>query len=199
MNLGDSLRNYIMSMRAVWRDHSVFMRHTKQIERGVKDIGTSSKRSSTYMGDLQRAMRRVAVVLPVWMAARAALRTFTNTVRDSVDYLVKMDKALARAKATITGYAGSMNSAGEAIRNNARALAMVTGRPIEKIIEIFYRLSTAGIGFKQSLAGMSGVLKTTIAMMGDEEQVAKVLAQTYNLLGKKFPVQSILLDGIPIN
>lgn len=164
---------------------------TRPISASLNQMGNGFASVANKSNDFVRALRRVIIVVPIWMTFRAVIRGVQTAIRDTVEYVKDMDKALARAKATITDSSINMAQFGEVIRNVARALAVQTGKSIGEVIEIFYRLSTAGIDAKTSLGGMEGVLKTSVAIMGDTESTAKVLAQTYNLLGKN------IQDDIP--
>ncbi|MHA1437987.1 MAG: phage tail tape measure protein [Promethearchaeota archaeon] len=190
----------VRKVTAIWQDsfgkifktsYQVDKNAITPISSSLNQMGKGFRQATRKANDFTRALRRVLIVVPIWMVFRAIIRNVQNTIRETTDFIVKMDKALARAKATITDTSIDMSKFGEDIRAVARSLAIQTGRPVEDVIEIFYRLSTAGIDAKTSMAGMQGVLKTSIAIMGDTTQTARVLAQTYNLLGKN------MADNIP--
>jgi len=136
------------------------------------------------LGGYMKALMRVAIVVPVWMAARAAIQAVGMQIRDSIQYFIDLDAATARAKATITGATDDIDKLGTIIQKVARGIAMETGKEIKDVVEVFYRLSTAGIDASTSLQSMNGVVKTAMALDGDLVTTARVLAQTYNLLGK---------------
>lgn len=154
------------------------------VKQGIKDIGEESKKSTGKSNDFINALKRAVIVAPIWMAARNAMMAFMSAMKDGVQYINDMDKAMARAQAVMHGTSGNIRQVRDDVQQMARSLSMETGKPIQEVIEIFYRLGTAGIDAKTALGAMPAILKTSISMMGDTTETARVLAQTYNLLGK---------------
>jgi len=128
---------------------------------------------------------RAVVVIPIWYALRNAFLFMINTIRLGVNNIIEIDKALARAKAVTKGTSEEINTTIKELNDNARTLSRETGRSTKDIIELYYRMATAGLSNEASIAGMSLALKTSIAIMGDTTDTAILLADIYNLMGDR--------------
>jgi TP901 family phage tail tape measure protein len=67
----------------------------KQITDTFK-LNQATKQSSTYFGELERALNRVAVVVPIWMLARTVITGTLNAINKAGKFLVEMEDAMAR-------------------------------------------------------------------------------------------------------
>lgn len=129
------------------------------------------------------ALKRVAIVVPVWMLFRQAIQAVFQTLSMGIKYWSDFEAQLYKAKAVIHTTSKSIGEAYTELQAKAEELANKTGTSMDKIVSAFYRFGTVGLSFEESLAGAEASLKTATAMMGDVDDIAKVLAQTYLLLG----------------
>lgn len=146
---------------------------------GAQAVTKSNQRIGSSFSKL--AMR-AALVIPVWLALRTAFMAFINTIRSGLTYMKDLDKGLARAKAVMHGVADTGLALKE-LSGEVKSLGRSMGVSAQEATEAFYRMGTAGLNAEESLAGMRIALKTSIAMMGDTAQVARGLADIYNLMG----------------
>jgi len=169
----------------------VMNKYGKESVAAFHKIATESGKTFTLMqsqipktNDFVKALQRVVVVVPMWMAARAAMQSFLSTIGDSAKYIVNLDKTMARIKSVIQGITPeSFAGATVAIQNTVRALTLMTGKNVKDVGEVFYRVAERGIDARVALAAMNPIMKLSVGIMGDSTQTATVLAQTYDLLG----------------
>jgi TP901 family phage tail tape measure protein len=58
-------------------------------------INRGAPQSASAMGDFERALRRAAIVAPVWMALRMAMQGVFSLIQEQSKFLVEMETALA--------------------------------------------------------------------------------------------------------
>jgi TP901 family phage tail tape measure protein len=153
------------------------------VRKSVTRLGEGMKRGSTMSQDFVRALKRVAVVVPVWFLFRNAMMAVISTISEGIKVMEEFDKAMMKAKAVIHGTSEGVTRAMPKLRDEIIALAQETGVSMTKLSSAFYRFGTVGIDFEKSMKGMEASTKMALAMMGDTDQTAKVLAQAYRLLG----------------
>jgi len=175
-------------IRTVQRQRLVGNQWATGQERINKITHTSTKR----MGDFQRALRRVAIVVPMWMLFRTVLMGTLRTLTQGMKYWENFDKSMMKTKAVIHGITGDLNVVIKDLEERITSLSMETGISMDKISSAFYRFGTVGLSFEESWEGAIVSVKTAMAMMGDADKIARVLAIAYKLLGdtidKSIPV-----------
>lgn len=62
----------------------------------LDEVNKNVNKSTGAMGDFQRAIRRVAIVVPVWAAFRAAMQAVFNTINSQLKFLVDLENAMVR-------------------------------------------------------------------------------------------------------
>ncbi|KKK88763.1 hypothetical protein LCGC14_2739900, partial [marine sediment metagenome] len=135
---------------------------------GAQAVITGNK---NIAGSFSRLAGRAALVIPVWLALRAAYMSFIRTIQMGVQHIVDFDKAMARVLAVTHGVADTKRFIFD-LKDEIQGLAIETGTAVEKIAEAFYRFGTAGHDATIATEGMKIALKTSIAIMGDVEQTA---------------------------
>lgn len=179
----------IQKTATIWQDSTGKIRQSafKLTESGQMigaTTGEVSKKTKGLFQVLYDLGKRALFTIPIWYAMRAALNFVRDGIRDAINYFIKLDKAIARVKAVVTDFKGTSEELTKVLGLFARSLAIQTGESTEKILEIFHQLSTSGLNFALAMKGTTTVLKTSIGMMGDASELAKVGALAYNMLGK---------------
>ena len=146
----------------------------------------------TISGYANLAKRAIAVI-PIWMALRAAYSAVIGVFTEGLSVWREMNKAMLKSEAVIHNSGMSMTDSVKELREEINKIAADTGTEMKDLASTFYRFGTVGLDYKTSVEGMRSANKAAIAMMGDSDQIAQVLARTYNLLGdtmdQTLPVQ----------
>lgn len=61
-----------------------------------KNISTSGKQATVDTNDFIKAMRRAAIVAPVWTGIRMAMQGLGAVIKDQISYLIESENAMAR-------------------------------------------------------------------------------------------------------
>jgi TP901 family phage tail tape measure protein len=70
----------------------------KQIQETFKNIGTEAKKSTPITQQFTKAIKRVAIVLPVWAATRVIIQSVTKLISDQIRFLTEFEDAMTRIK-----------------------------------------------------------------------------------------------------
>ncbi|RLE64484.1 MAG: phage tail tape measure protein [Thermoprotei archaeon] len=149
----------------------------------IQEVNKSATLGSSIMGQYQKALMRVAIVVPIWQAFRTLMMTISTTIREGYEQIKKLSAELLRASAVIHNTALTTGDALDILRNKVKKLSVDSGESMDRLANSFYRFGTVGNNFENSLAGMQAALKTSMAMQGDLTAISKTMALTYKLLG----------------
>jgi TP901 family phage tail tape measure protein len=147
-------------------------------------ITKQGAKASSQMNDFERAMRRVAIVAPVWYVLRSAMMAVFSTLGEGVKYIEDFDRAFTKASLVVHTSSSDMSKVLSDLKGDMMSLARETGVSADKIANTFYRFGTIGIDVKEAWVGTQAVIRGAIATFGETEDKAKSLALAWTLLGK---------------
>ena len=157
---------------------------TKTITGNTQKMSTTFTKATGKTNDLMKALKRAAIVAPVWLALRAVMMKTIRTIADGNKAWGEWDRALIKSKAVIHTTTMSISNAYVRLQDEVEALSLKTGISLDKITNAFFRFGTLGTGFEESLAGMTASVNIALALGGNLEQVVRPLAFAYDLLGE---------------
>ena len=156
---------------------------TKTITDKTTKMSTTFTKATGKTNDLMKALRRAAIVAPVWLALRSIMMKTIRTITDGAKAWEEWDKALIKSKAVIHTTSMDISTAYIRLQDEVEKLSLRTGISLDKITNAFFRFGTLGIEFEESLAGMNAAVNISLALGGNLEQVVRPLAFAYDLLG----------------
>ena len=68
------------------------------LKRTFSEISTGSGKAISQMNDFDKAIRRVAIVVPIWAAMRLAMQAVTGVIQTQTKFLVDLENAMAQIK-----------------------------------------------------------------------------------------------------
>jgi len=140
-------------------------------------------KANAVLEQFGKALSRVMVVVPVWYFFRQAFMAVIDTIKLGVQEIINFDRAIQKAIPVIHNFSGSIDLAVSILKEKVYTLAKETGISVDKLVSAFYRFGTVGIPFQDAVAGMEASLKLAKVTFGDVDEIARVLAMTYRLLG----------------
>jgi len=161
-----------------------YVTQTKKMSKGNATLTESYGRVSSGTAGMVKALKRAAIVAPIWLALRAVMMAVIQTIKQGAKYWMDFDKAMQKTQQVMHGISGNISDSVDSLTEKIRKLSMETGLSMAKLTATFYRFGTVGLDFETSMRGMVASTKLANVMFGDNEQIAKVLAQTYRLLGE---------------
>lgn len=150
---------------------------------GFRPLSTTLSNGTGMAAQYIKALQRVIVVVPMWMAARAAIQAVSKAISDSIKHFIDLDSGLARARAVARGTSEQISAAMVILRKSAEDFAAVNKGTSKDVTEAFYQMGTAGIDLQTSLAASVPVAKLANATYGETVTVGKAVAGMYNVLG----------------
>lgn len=143
----------------------------KQIEEAFKQITPASKKASTGMNDFTKALRRAAIVAPVWMALRTIMMATMRLIGEQVKFLTDLEDAMARIRIVSKGTEQEY----ENLRTTLVSLGMAYG-------VVASAATKAAVIFAQQGKSVSEVIKLTrTAMIGSQVLGADVETTVENI------------------
>ena len=125
---------------------------------GANETTPAIKKATGGMGDLIAAMRRAAIVAPVWLILRSAMMKVVTLIQDQVKFMLDMEDAMARIKIVGKGTAEEFNN----LKNTMVALAFTYG------VSASAALDAAQIFAQQGRSVAETIALTRIAMLGSK-------------------------------
>jgi len=176
-------KKYIVLLEYVKRGYKQAIDSLKTTEKTIDKTATTTKKATGVQKDFTKALKRVAIVVPVWATFRAILTEITSLLRDGAKLMEDFDRAVTKATGVIHTETRSMAGAIVELKDSVLDLSVDTGKSMDKLTSTFYRFGTVGLGFEESMGGMRASARTALAMFGDVDDIGRVLALTYKLLG----------------
>jgi TP901 family phage tail tape measure protein len=119
-----------------------------------------TRRTVQQMGDFEKALRRVAIVVPIWMAFRLILQSVFGLIREQTKFIVDMENAMARIQIVGKGTKEELKS----LQSGLVALSYAYGISAAEALDAAKTFAQQGRTVQQTFS------LTRIAMIG-----AKVL------------------------
>jgi len=150
----------------------------KTVKGGAKTAQVTTKK----MGDLERALRRAAVVAPVWLLLRSAMMAVLNLIKEQIKFLVDFENAMARIKIVGRGTAEEYQHLGDSIL----ALSIAYG------VSASEGLEAAKIFAQQGKSISETITLTRAAMIGAQVlgKDVKVVVEDLTAAMKAFGISS---------
>ena len=174
---------YLININEHYKQDPKVRAKIKELEKAIGGVGKVVKPTTKKMGDFERAIRRAAVVAPVWLLLRSAMMSFLRGFSEGFKYMEEFDRAMLKAQAVVHGAVGTMADTVEDLRGRIRNLSQTTGESMTNIAAAFYKFGTVGMEFEAAWAGAEASVRIAIATMGDAVKMSKTLALSFKLLG----------------
>jgi len=155
----------------------------KQIKEALGGVGKEAPPTTQKMGDLERAFRRAAIVAPIWMVARAAIKETLAFIRDGVQHILEMEDAMHGVTATMQemGESGAANIA--ALKEEFIGLAIATGVTEVKIANNFAATNRILQDRVKTMIAVKEATKLSLETGVDSVKIAESMAFLYKLQG----------------
>ncbi len=149
----------------------------------VDNIGKKTKPATDAMGDFEKALRRAAIVAPVWMALRTAMQSVLNLVQEQTKFLIEMETAMARIEIVGKGTTEEYNNMKDALV----ALSFAYGKSATDALEAAQIFAQQGKDVKETLILTQQAMLAAQVLGTDTKTVVNDLTAALN--GFKIPMQ----------
>lgn len=176
-------KKYLVSFLATLKGDKAVVSSLNKIEQTTKKVSTAQKKGSLASADFIKALRRVAIVVPIWMTFRMVMMQVISTIRQGVKYWIELESAIARASAVTSGANMKMANAMQIVRNMAEDFARVHAGTSKEVIEAYYRMGTSGLKFRDAVLATIPAITLAKGTYGEVAVTAKTVSAIYRLLG----------------
>ncbi len=173
---------YTNGLKILSRTAEVTEKGVRVLGTSIREVGTEFKSGTPLIEQFLLALRRVAIVLPVWFVARRLMMGFINTIQEGIRYLYEMDKAFTKASLVIHTLE-DVDRVNRQLQEGFKNLALLVGESATDVAKAFYRFGTLGIEAGRAWAGAQASIKQAVATMGDIDTIARANALAISLLG----------------
>lgn len=146
----------------------------------IVNISKSTGKASGMMADFSKAMKRVLIVVPVWMIMRTALMGVIQGIQGMVKNLLELEKEMGRVAGVTRGNKKDLNDLRDAVIDYSRTAS----RGFKEVASAMYALGSAGLDVTQQMVGFEHIMNLSIGTFGNTEQIAKLVAGAFNVFGK---------------
>jgi TP901 family phage tail tape measure protein len=135
----------------------------KQITETFKKTGEAATKSGIGINDFRKALARVVVVAPIWMAARSAMLAVFNLVQSQIKYVLDLEDAMARIQIVGKGTAEEYNNLKYALTGLSIAYGISSSEALKAAVVFAQQGKTVAETFTLTRAAMIGA-----AVLGED-------------------------------
>jgi hypothetical protein len=157
----------------------------KGVTNDLQKLGLSAKEGVSYSDDFVRALRRVAIVAPVWMAARAAIQFFTQGLGEGYKSMINFDIELTKLREVLraTGQVVDLS----VLTHEFEKLSIETGKAVENIVTVYKTMIKNQIDAKDAMDATSAAVKLQEINFTKSDVAVRAFAKANEILGNTLP------------
>ena len=179
----DSMTNYLINVNFAAYGAEPTSTKIEQIKLALGGITKETQPATQKMDDFHRALSRVVVVAPIWMAFRATIQQTMAFIKDGVQYMLDIEEAMHNVTATLQemGEAGKINVA--ALAEEFHNLSIESGKSEAVIANVFATTNRILQDRNKSMIATAEATKLSIETGADAAKIAETMAFLYKLQG----------------
>lgn len=149
----------------------------------IDDGEKKTKKGASAMGDFEKALRRAAIVAPVWMALRTAMQGVLNLISEQTKFLIEMESAMARIEIVGKGTTEEYTN----MKNSLVALSFAYGQSAKDALEAAKIFAQQGKSVRDTLILTQQAMLAAQVLGTDTKTVVENLTSALNAF--KIPMQ----------
>ena len=186
-------KKYLISFLASLKGDKAVVGGLNKIKQTTKKVGITQKKATGMTHDFTKALRRVAIVVPMWMAFRMAMQAVTQSMRFLTTAFIDLDEGLARIKTVMQGTGAEVEAQMIAVKQHIMDASTKSRLSIKELAEGFYFLKTANLSAEEAMYAFDHTVNLAVGTQNSLAQSARAVAGIYNTMGK------YLGDNLTIN
>ena len=135
------------------------------------------------MGDFERALKRAAIVAPVWMAIRTSIKATLDFIRDGVKYIFELEDAMHNVTSTLQDLGKNGKENMQILVEGFHNLAVESGKSETSIANAFAGVNRVLQDRERSLIATQEATKLSLETGADAAKLAESMAFLYKLQG----------------
>jgi len=175
--LNDTYRTHIVTAQQVAAEQSKIEKATKK---AAEQAEKATKKKETLIQAMKRLAIRSALIVPIWGGIRRIMGLVTSAVRDVTKTYADFDVQMARVGTVNLEHIDQLDR----LRKTVLGFSAGASRGFAEAASAMYALGSAGLTVQQQVVGLNHVMNTAIGTFGNTEEVAKLMAGSFNVFGK---------------
>ena len=160
-----------------------FGKRIKYVKTEITSVNKSMFSGKNITDQYQKALARVAVVVPIWQAFRMIMQGVMETIKDLGKAYADFVKEMSRV-ATVTKSVGTSQEEFIELQKSAIAFTEKSTVTLKDSATAMYQIATAGLSASETLAGFEHILNTSVGTMTDITTTGKLMAGAFKLFGE---------------
>ena len=170
---------YLIKIVATQQGVEAVKKSLKEIEGIQKTSSSTLSEATNKQNDFIKALRRVAIVVPVWFLFRQTMMAVMNTISDGIQTWMDLNKEMGRVATATRGTSTDLMNLERAIITYSASAT----RGFKEVASAVYALGSAGLTVTQQMAGFKHIMDLSIGTLGNTEEIAKLVAGMFNVFG----------------
>jgi len=135
----------------------------------------NQKHGKSLVGLASRAM----AVIPIWLALRTVYMSLISFVSANIKAWTELEIQMSRVATVTRGTKDDLN----AMKDAVVSYTATSTASFKDVANTMYALGSAGLNVTEQMAGFKHIMDLTIGSFGNAEQIAKLVAGSYNVFG----------------
>ena len=154
-----------------------------QIKQALGGVKKDVTPAAEGMGDFERALRRAAIVAPIWMAVRTAIKATLDFIRDGVKYIFELEDAMHNVTSTLQDFGKNGKENMKILVEGFHNLAIESGKSETSIANAFAGVNRVLQDRERAMIATQEATKLSIETGADAAKLAETMAFLYKLQG----------------
>ena len=154
-----------------------------QIKTALGGVKADVVPAAKGMGDFERALKRAAIVAPVWMAIRTSIKATLDFIRDGVKYIFELEDAMHNVTSTLQDLGKNGKENMQILVEGFHNLAVESGKSETSIANAFAGVNRVLQDRERSLIATQEATKLSLETGADAAKLAESMAFLYKLQG----------------
>ena len=163
----------------IYAQGPIVAQYSTEVQKASVASMKAAKATDAHKSSMIGLAGRALTVIPIWMALRGLYMGLFSSIGDLVKTYMDLDVQMARVS-TVTR--GSIEDV-KGLKEEVITYSSSASRGYEEAAKAMYALGSAGLTVTQQMAGMKHIMDLSIGTFGETEQIAKLVAGSFNVFG----------------
>ncbi len=175
-----NISQHIISIIAQFTGGPQAVSQIEKINTAFKGVGQEAAPTTQKIGDFERALRRAAIVAPVWMALRAGMQFFIQGIQQGITYLIDFEKQINFIKQTMQGISEVDVSN---LRDQLKGLSAELGPSASAVASTFLTMRRLGLDAAVAMEATRMATELQVVAQSDNAEITKAVGLAYTIYG----------------
>lgn len=163
------------------REGNKVVNMTRTLKKGNETLSKTMVNATNKQNDLTKALRRAAIVAPIWLALRSVMMKVLEAIKDIITTYKELDISMRKVMAVTNTNVEEQGKIYAELEQRAKAYFASTSRSIKEVTESMYQLGTAGRSNEEIMKGFEHVMNLAIGTFGEVTTSGRVVAGILNV------------------